>query len=91
MERYVGDLKVDDERLISLDPENLYRFALASYPYMMTPDQVSEFTGISAQEIRKLLNRGELKGSRIGSKWLVPKASLLMYLNKDRQAVQEGG
>lgn len=58
-------------------------------PYMMTPDNVAAFTGTTGQEIRKLLNRGEIQGCRIGVRWLVPKLGLLNYLYKDRQ-LEEG-
>ena len=51
---------------------------------MMTPDKVAAFTGTTGQEIRKLLNRGEMQGCRIGVRWLVPKLGLLNYLYKDR-------
>lgn len=50
---------------------------LKDYPYMMTPDNVAAFTGATGQEIRKLLNRGEMQGCRIGVRWLVPKLGLL--------------
>lgn len=56
------------------------------YPYMMTPDQVADFTGSTGQEIRKLLNRGDIQGCRVGIKWCVPKRGLLNYLNKNRKA-----
>ena len=53
---------------------------------MMTPDQVADFTGSTGQEIRKLLNRGDIQGCRVGIKWCVPKLGLLNYLNKNRKA-----
>ena len=56
------------------------------YPYMMTPDQVADFTGSTGQEIRKLLNRGDIQGCRVGIKWCVPKLGLRNYLNKNRKA-----
>lgn len=79
-----GDLEIDESRLAAADPDGLYLFMLKDYPYMMTPDNVAAFTGTTGQEIRKLLNRGELQGCRIGVRWLVPKLGLLNYLYKDR-------
>lgn len=73
-----ADIMVD--LLQEADPENLFIPALAAYPYMMTPDQISEFTGLSSQGVRKVLARGDLHGTRIGNRWLVPKLSLLRYL-----------
>lgn len=85
MEDNYGDLEIDENRLKTADPDGLYLFMLRDYPYMMTPDNVAAFTGTTGQEIRKLLNRGEMQGCRIGVRWLVPKLGLLNYLYKDRQ------
>lgn len=84
MEDNYGDFEIDENRLKAADPDGLYLFMLKDYPYMMTPDNVGAFTGTTGQEIRKLLNRGELQGCRIGVRWLVPKLGLLNYLYKDR-------
>ena len=81
MDDNYGDLEIDENRLKAADPDGLYLFMLKDYPYMMTPDNVAAFTGTTGQEIRKLLNRGEMQGCRIGVRWLV-----LNYLYKDRQA-----
>lgn len=79
------------ELLREADPENLYLAALSAYPYMMTPDQISEFTGLTSQGVRKVLARGELLGARIGNRWLIPKLSLLRYLHSgsDKQGAQK--
>lgn len=75
----------DEDRLSAADPDGLYLFMLRPYPYMMTPDQVAEFAGITGQEVRKLLNRCDMQGCRMGVRWLVPKLGLLNYLYKDRR------
>lgn len=85
MDDNYGDLEIDENRLKAADPDGLYLFMLKDYPYMMTPDNVAAFTGTTGQEIRKLLNRGDMQGCRIGVRWLVPKLGLLNYLYKDRQ------
>lgn len=85
MENVYGEPEVDVARLEAADPDGLYLFMLKDYPYMMTPDNVAAFTGTTGQEIRKLLNRGEMQGCRIGVRWLVPKLGLLNYLYKDRR------
>ncbi len=85
MEYESGELEIDEARLAAADPDGLYLFMLRDYPYMMTPDNVAAFTGATGQEIRKLLNRGEMQGCRIGVRWLVPKLGLLNYLYRDRQ------
>ena len=66
MDDNYGDLEIDESRLKAADPDGLYLFMLKDYPYMMTPDNVAAFTGTTGQEIRKLLNRGEMQGCRIG-------------------------
>ncbi len=80
-----GELEIDEARLAAADPGGLCLFMLRDYPYMMTPDNVAAFTGTIGQEIRKLLNWGEMQGCRIGVRWLVPKLGLLNYLYKDRR------
>ena len=84
MEDKYGDLKIDEDRLKAADPDGLYLFMLVDYPYMMTPVDVASFTGVTDQEVRKLLNKGEMQGSRMGSRWLIPKLALLNYLYRDR-------
>lgn len=69
------------EMLKEADPENLYLPALAGYPYMMTPDQIAEFTGLSSQGVRKLLAKRQMTGTRVGNRWLVPKLALLRLLH----------
>ena len=82
MDEREGDVEIDEARLAAADPDGLYLFMLKAYPYMMTPEQIAEFTGTTSQEIRRILNRGEMQGCRIGIKWLVPKLGLLNYLYK---------
>lgn len=85
MENDPEEMPFDEARLRAADPDGLYLFMLEPYPYMMTPDQVAGFTGTTGQEIRKLLNKGDIQGCRVGIKWLVPKLGLLNYPYKDRR------
>ena len=78
MKETYGEMEIDEARLKAADPDGLY-------PYMMTPDNVAAFTGTTGQEIRKLLNKGEMQGCRIGIRWLIPKLGLLNYLYMDRR------
>lgn len=50
-------------------------------PYLMTPSQVAAFTQTTPAGVRKLLSSGRFKGSRMGSRWVIPKLCLLRYLN----------
>lgn len=74
-------LEVDDRLLAEVDPDGIYVGALAGYPYLMTPAQVAAFTQTTPAGVRKLLSSGRLKGSRMGSRWVIPKLCLLRYLN----------
>lgn len=85
MKSDLEEMSIDEARLSAADPDGLYLFMLGEYPYMMTPDHVAAFTGTTSQEIRKLLNKGDIQGCRVGVKWLVPKLGLLNYLYKDRR------
>ena len=83
------ETKLYEDRLLEADPDGLYLFALEKYPYMMTPDQVAEFTGTSSQGVRKVLSRGDMSGCRIGNRWFVPKLALLRYLNYGEESEAE--
>lgn len=76
---------VDEEMLSGADPEGLFLCALQPYPYMMTPDHISEFIGVSSQEVRRLLCDGRMRGCRVGNRWFVPKLALLRYLHRPPQ------
>lgn len=83
--------EIDEIRLQEADPDGLYLFMMEGYPYMMTPDDVSDFTGATAQEIRRLLRNGDLQGCQIGVKWFVPKIALLNYLYRRAKDTKEHG
>lgn len=85
-----AEAAVDDEALRGADPRGLFLPALQPYPYMMTPGQIAEFTGLTSQGVRKLLVTGEMQGVKFGSKWLVPKLCLLRYLNRREYGGEDG-
>lgn len=74
----------DAERLKDADPDGLYLHGLEKYPYMMSPKMIAELPGATSQGIRKLLNAGDLKGTRCGTKWVVPQPNLLRYLYENQ-------
>lgn len=91
-----SELEVQKDILREADPDGMFLCALQDYPYMMTPDHISEFIGISSQEIRRLLCNGQMKGCRVGNRWFVPKLALLRYLhpspsNESAEKGQEDG
>lgn len=74
-------IEVQKDVLREADPDGMFLCALEDYPYMMTPDHISEFIGISSQEVRRLLCCGQMSGCRVGNRWFVPKLALLRYLH----------
>lgn len=50
----------------------------------MTVTEAAEATGIPAESIRRPLDRGELAGNKIGTKWYVSAASLEHWVNHRR-------
>ncbi len=61
-----SELEVQKTYFGEADPDGMFLCALQDYPYMMTPDHISEFIGISSQEIRRLLCNGQMKGCGSG-------------------------
>lgn len=52
-----------------------------SYPDILSIQETSELLKIGRNQVYNLLNTGELKGFRIGSKtWKIPKESIDAYL-----------
>ncbi|WP_294441235.1 helix-turn-helix domain-containing protein [uncultured Slackia sp.] len=47
------------------------------YGDLLTVADVCTLTGLSAQTVRRCLERGELPGFKIGRRWFVPKSRLL--------------
>ena len=75
-----SEAKGPESACLEADPENIYLPILEGLPYMMNTRQVAQALNVTAQEIRKLLNDGELRGTRVGTAWIVPKPQLLRYL-----------
>ena len=75
----------DVAALHELDPENQYIDALAPYPYMMRPDDVAEFLGLTRQAVTRLLREGSMRGVKSGSIWRVSKYSLIRFM-KDNES-----
>lgn len=43
---------------------------------LLTPEQAGAILGVSGSTVRRLLNRGELRGVRIGGQWRLSEQSL---------------
>ena len=85
MQAHRCSVQADEMLLTGADPERIYVDALSGFPYLMTPTQVASFTQTTPAGVRKLLASGELRGSRMGARWVIPKLCLLRYLNGNRQ------
>lgn len=51
--------------------------AMQEYGDLLTVGDVCVLTGLSAQTVRRCLERGDLPGFKIGRRWFVPKSRLL--------------
>lgn len=82
-------VNADVAALRKIDPESQYIDALASYPYMMKPDDVAGFLGLTRQAVTRLLREGSMRGVKSGSAWRVSKYSLIRFL-KDNENLELG-
>jgi excisionase family DNA binding protein len=48
-------------------------------------EEASVYTGFTTRHIRLLLNRGKIKGKKIGRDWVTTKAEIDKYLSQDRK------
>ena len=51
-----------------------------SLPKIFHAKDVKEYLGISLNKTYQILENGELKGTKCGSRWLIPETSLIEYL-----------
>ncbi|GGL77954.1 hypothetical protein GCM10010840_14800 [Deinococcus aerolatus] len=49
-----------------------------------TPSEVGDYLGLGRNLIYKLIGSGQLRGVRVGSKWLIPAAALEEFLSGAR-------
>lgn len=53
------------------------------FPDLLTPDHMSEITGMSADTVRSLIRRGELPACRIGHRYYVPKTKFVEFVESE--------
>ena len=51
-----------------------------SMPQLLSPEEASEYLGISAYTIRERLKRGEIPGRKHGARWLIRVVDLIQYV-----------
>ena len=59
---------------------------LESYPYLMSPAEVADFTGMTRQDVTRRLRSGEMPGFRIGVRWRISRDNLLRFLYEHANA-----
>ncbi|MEI6520160.1 MAG: GspE/PulE family protein [bacterium] len=58
---------------------------------LMSLAEAVKFLGISKPTLYRMLERGDVKGSKVGNQWRFRKADLTAYLNRDSLAVATAG
>ena len=56
------------------------REPFAEYGDLLTVANVCEITGMTAQTVRRCIERGELPGRKIGRRWFVPKTRFIEFV-----------
>ena len=47
--------------------------------------EAAQISGLSADHLRRLVERGDLWGKKIGRNWITSRQAILNYMAKDRQ------
>ena len=51
---------------------------------LMTAQEVADYLGISEATVRRYLNRGKIKGYRLGNRWRIKRDDVEAYLSERR-------
>ena len=54
--------------------------SFSNYPDVVTPKEIQDMLRIGRNAVYELLKSGEIKSLRIGKKYIVPKSSVIKYL-----------
>lgn len=57
---------------------------LNNYDDILNVDEVCEILHLGKNKVYELLNKGDIKSRRIGRKFLIPKVSLIDFINSVR-------
>jgi excisionase family DNA binding protein len=49
-------------------------------PQLLSPEEASQYLGVSAYTIRERLKRGEIPGRKHGARWLIRVTDLIQYV-----------
>ena len=51
---------------------------------LMTAQEVADYLGINEATVRRYLNRGKIKGYRLGNRWRIRREDVEAYLSERR-------
>lgn len=57
-----------------------YKVMLTEYPDVLKAEQVAEIFGIEKHKVYKMIESGELRGVKIGSRYNIPKLAVIELL-----------
>lgn len=55
-------------------------------PELINPDKASELLDLSPQWIRKLLQKGDIEGQKLGRNWVITREVIEAYKEKKKEA-----
>lgn len=71
--------QADSQAVVALEP------AVLLTQLVYTPRDVEVLLHLSKNTVNSLLNRGTLRGRRVGRKWLIPRAAIQEFLSQEEQ------
>lgn len=54
--------------------------SFSDYPDIVTPKEIQDMLRIGRNTVYELLRSGEIKSLRVGKKYIIPKSSVIKYL-----------
>ena len=59
---------------------DIHQSMFCNYPDLLDTTALQTILGISRHQVYNLINSGELRGRKIGKKYLIPKINLIDYV-----------
>lgn len=57
--------------------------------FVLTPDEAAVYIGVGVNQIRSLCSDGQIKATRVGRKWKIPKPCLEQYMLEKAEKGEE--
>lgn len=61
----------------------------SEYPEIMTTEQAAKFLQVQELTIRRKIESGELRASKVGRIWRIQKKDIIDYLNKNANVPED--